>query len=79
MNKPPLPAVDREKVTLQRGFNETFPERMRASVHTAMNQAYATRDPKRARRLLENLARRLESAHPGAAASCARGWRKPLP
>ena len=31
---------------------------MRASVHTAMNQAYATREPKRARRLLENLARR---------------------
>ena len=73
MNKPPLPAVDREKVTLQRGFNETFPERMRASVHTAMNQAYATRDPKRARRLLDNLARRLESAHPGAAASLREG------
>jgi putative transposase len=32
-----------------------------------MNQAYATRDARRARRLLDNLARRLESAHPGAA------------
>ena len=28
-----------------------------------MNQAYATRDPKRARRLLDNLARRLEDQH----------------
>jgi hypothetical protein len=42
---------------------------MRASVRSAMNQAYATRDPKRTRRLLDNLARRLESAHPGAAGS----------
>jgi hypothetical protein len=33
-----------------------------------MNQAYATRDAKRARRLLDNLARRLEHQHPGAAA-----------
>src|SRR5260370_5865896 len=52
--------------------------RMRASVHTAMNQAYATRDPKRARRLLENLARRLESAHPGAAASLREGLEETL-
>jgi hypothetical protein len=33
----------------------------RASVRGAMNQAYATLDPKPARRLLENVARRLES------------------
>ena len=38
-----------------------------------MNQAYATGDPKRARRLLENLARRLQSDHPGAAASLREG------
>lgn len=63
----------------RRNVADALPERMRASVHTAMNQAYATRDPKRARRLLDNLARRLESAHPGAAASLPRGWRKPLP
>jgi putative transposase len=46
---------------------------MRAPVHSAINQAYATGDPKRARRLLENLARRLESDHPGAAASLREG------
>ena len=43
-----------------------------------MNQAYATRDPKRARRLLENLARRLESAHPGAAGSLREGLEETL-
>ena len=63
----------------KRNVADALPERMRASVHSAMNQAYATRDPKRARRLLENLARVLESAPPGAAAPCARGWRKRLP
>jgi transposase-like protein len=36
-------------------------------------QAYATRDAKRARRLLDNLARRLEDQHPGAAASLREG------
>ena len=46
---------------------------MRASVRTAINQAYACRDPKRARRLLENLARKLKSAHPGATASLREG------
>jgi putative transposase len=51
---------------------------MRASVQSAMNQAYATRDPKRARRLLENLARRLDSAHPGAAGSLREGLEETL-
>ena len=50
-----------------------MPERLRATVRTTMNQAYATRDAKRARRLLENLARRLEDQHPGAAASLREG------
>ena len=43
-----------------------------------MNQAYATRDAKRARRLLENLARRLEHQHPGAAASPREGLEETL-
>ncbi len=38
-----------------------------------MNQAYATRNAGRARRLLDNLARRLEHQHPGAAASLREG------
>src|SRR5712692_4535986 len=47
--------------------------RLRASVRSAMNQAYATRNAGRARRLLDNLARRLEHQHPGAAASLREG------
>ncbi len=57
----------------KRNVSEALPERLRASVRSAMSQAYATRDPKRARRLLENLGRRLEHQHPGAAASLREG------
>jgi len=52
----------------KRNVTDALPERLRGSIRSAMNQAYATRDPKRARRLLEGLARRLEHQHPGAAA-----------
>jgi putative transposase len=62
----------------KRNVTDALPERMRASVQSAMNQAYATRDPKRARRLLENLARRLDSAHPGAAGSLREGLEEAL-
>ena len=62
----------------KRNVTDALPERTRASVCSAMNQAYATRDPKRARRMLENLARRLESAHPGAAASLREGLEETL-
>jgi putative transposase len=57
----------------KRNVSEALPERLRASVRTTMNQAYTTRDAKRARRLLDNLARRLEDQHPGAAASLREG------
>src|SRR6202158_3740698 len=53
----------------KRNVTDALPERLRASVRSAMNQAYATREAKRARRLIDNLARRLEHQHPGAAAS----------
>ncbi len=43
-----------------------------------MNQAYATRDAKRARRQLETLARQLEHQHPGAAASLREGLEETL-
>jgi transposase-like protein len=57
----------------KRNVSEALPERMRSSVLSAMSQAYATRDPKRARRLLENLARRLEPDYPSAAGSLREG------
>ena len=57
----------------KRNVLEALPQRMRDSTHCTLNQAYATRDPRRARRLLENLARQLESDYPGAAASLREG------
>src|ERR1019366_7189601 len=55
-----------------------LPERLRAGVRSAMVQAYASGDAKRARRLLENLARQLEHQHPGAAASLREGLEETL-
>jgi putative transposase len=62
----------------KRNVSEALPERMRAPVLSTMSQAYATRDAKRARRLLENLARRLERDYPGAAASLHEGLEETL-
>jgi transposase-like protein len=62
----------------KRNVSDALPERLRAAVRNAMNQAYATRDPKRARRLLEGLAGRLEHQHPGAAASLREGLEETL-
>ncbi len=46
---------------------------MRSQVCSAMSQAYASGEVKRARQLLENLARGLERRYPGAAASLREG------
>ena len=62
----------------KRNVTEDLPQRLRASVHSVMNHAYASGEPKRARHLLENLARRLESDHPGAAASLREGLEETL-
>jgi putative transposase len=62
----------------KRNVTDALPERLRAAVRSAMNQAYVARDPKRARRQLESLARRLEHQHPGAAASLREGLEETL-
>ena len=62
----------------KRNVTDALPERLRATVRSAMNQAYATRDIKRARRLLDGLARRLEHQHPGAASSLREGLEETL-
>src|SRR5579864_1243645 len=62
----------------KRNVTDALPERLRAAVRSAMNQAYATRNTKRARRLLDGLARRLEHQHPGAAASLREGLEETL-
>src|SRR5262245_42244139 len=70
--------IQRCQAHKKRNVIEALPQRLRASVQRAMNQAYATRDPKRARRMLENLAASLESGHPGAAASLREGLEETL-
>jgi putative transposase len=62
----------------KRNVTDALPERLRATVRSAMNQAYATHDTKRARRLLDGLARRLEHHHPSAAASLREGLEETL-
>jgi putative transposase len=51
----------------KRNVTDALHERMRARVNSAMSQAYASGEVKRARQLLENLARSLERNHPSAA------------
>ena len=57
----------------KRNVADHLPESMRPGVRRTMNQAYQCRDAKRAKRQLEALAARLESEHPGAAASLREG------
>ncbi len=56
-----------------RNVVEQLPESMRTSVRQAMRQAYRSKDAKRAKKQLQNLARRLGDEHPGAAASLEEG------
>jgi transposase-like protein len=74
----PYALIQRCREHKKRNVTEALPERLRAAVRAAMNQAYATRDPRRARRLLDHLARRLEHQHPGAAASLREGLEETL-
>jgi putative transposase len=62
----------------KRNVTDALPERLRAAARNAMNQAYATRDAGRARRLLDYLARRLEHQHRDAAASLREGLEETL-
>jgi hypothetical protein len=63
---------------LKRNVTDALPERTRARARTAMNQAHATRDPKRAPRLLENLAHKSESAIRVRQLRCAKESMRPL-
>jgi transposase-like protein len=70
--------VQRCQVHKRRNVLEHLPERMRPSVRKAMQQAYDTEDVALARRQLERLAKSLERAHPGAAASLREGLEETL-
>jgi len=56
-----------------RNITEQLPDSMRTSVRQALQQAYRGKNPVRAKQQLENLARRLRTEHPGAAASLEEG------
>lgn len=57
----------------KRNVLDALPNGKRESVKRALNDAFRTRDVTRARRLLDNLIRRLAQDHPGAAASLTEG------
>jgi putative transposase len=57
----------------RRNVTDALPERMRSQVNSAMSQAYAAGEGKRARQLLENLARSLERNYPSAAVALREG------
>jgi hypothetical protein len=60
----------------KRNVTDALPERLCAAVRSAMNQAYATRETKRARRLLEVSRAGLNINIPARPPCCARAWRK---
>jgi transposase-like protein len=70
--------IQRCQVHKRRNVLDQLPDDKRASTKKAMDQAYATRDVERARRLLNNLARVLSTPHPGAAASLKEGLEETL-
>lgn len=65
--------VHRCQVHKQRNVLEHLPERLRPSIAKALTQAWSGADAKLARRQLTRLATRLETEHPGAAASIREG------
>ena len=65
--------VPRCQVHKRRNVLDQLPERMRASVGSALSQAYASRDKAQALRQLYNLERRIAKEHPSAAASLREG------
>jgi transposase-like protein len=65
--------IQRCQIHKTRNVTDQLPENVRDSIAAAMRQAYTSSDPRRARTLLVNIARRLRSDHPDAAASLEEG------
>ena len=65
--------VQRGQVHKRRNVLEYLPEAQRPGVRAILTRAYASRDVKGARRLLQDLARRLDTDYPSAAASVREG------
>jgi transposase-like protein len=65
--------IQRCQVHKARNVLDELPDHMRTSVRAALREAYRSTDIARAKKLLQNLARRLREHHPGAAASLEEG------
>jgi putative transposase len=65
--------IQRCQVHKRRNVIEHLPEEMRKSVGRTISTAYKSANAKRAKRMLEGLARQLERKHPSAAASLLEG------
>jgi transposase-like protein len=61
-----------------RNVLDQVPDHLRTSVRAAMREAYGCTDAGRAKKLLQNLARRLRDPHPGAASSLEEGLEETL-
>lgn len=69
----PQARIQRCRVHKLRNVLAHLPERRHALVRRALRAAFRTHDAARGRRLVENLARQLETDHPGAASSLREG------
>jgi transposase-like protein len=70
--------VQRCQVHKRRNVEDHLPEGMKLTIGRAITKAYRSRDPQRAERILEGLARQLEREHPQAAASLREGLAETL-
>jgi transposase-like protein len=70
--------IQRCQVHKKRNVLARLPDAMRDEIGTLISTAYRSSDPQRAMRLLKNIARRLERAHPGAAAALREGLEETL-
>ena len=70
--------VQRCQVHKMRNVLEHLPKDRQRWAKTAMEAAYGCSDPKKAKEMLERLAKRLEAKHPGAAASLREGLEETL-
>lgn len=73
-----LAIIQRCRVHKQRNVTEHLPKSMQATVQQSMRQAYQMRDAAKAKRLLLNLAAKLEEEYPGAAGSLREGLEETL-
>src|SRR5438128_4066328 len=65
--------IQRCQIHKARNILEQLPKHLRATVRTALRQAWEMQDAEKAERLIRNLARRLEQAAPGVSASILEG------